>query len=84
MVIVIITRHFVNIIGPYLADEMNNDAAILNHNLKSNIDDVKDFLEEDVLVVDRGFRDSLELLEDFGIQSVALTSQRVMLLWQKK
>jgi hypothetical protein len=45
--------------------EKNNDAAILNHIPKSNIDDVKDFLEEgDVLVVDRGFRDSLELLED--------------------
>lgn len=70
MVIVTTTGHFVNIIGPYLADGKNNDAAILNHILKSNIDDVKDFLEEgDVLVVDRGFRDSLELLEDLGIHA---------------
>jgi hypothetical protein len=70
MVIVTTTGHFVAIIGPYLADYKNNDAAILNHMLKCNIDNFKDLLQEgDVFIVDRGFRDSLELLADLGIQA---------------
>jgi hypothetical protein len=70
MVIVTTTGHFVAIIGPYLADYKNNDAAILNHMLRCNIDNFKDLLQEgDVFIVDRGFRDSLELLADLGIQA---------------
>ena len=70
MVVVTTTGHFVAIVGPYLADHKNNDAAILNHMLKSNIDNIREFLQEgDILVVDRGFRDSLALLADMGIQA---------------
>ena len=54
--------------GPYLADAKNNDSSILNHSIQSNTDDIKRWIqEEDVFVVDRGFRDSESLLQDFGI-----------------
>lgn len=68
MVVVTTTGHFVAILGPYLAK--NNDALILTHMLQRNINDIKEFIkEDDIFVVDRGFRDSLSLLEDLGIQT---------------
>jgi hypothetical protein len=70
MVVVTTTGHFVTIVGPYLADGKNNDAAILTHMLQANIQDIRNFLQEgDVVVVDRGFRDSLSLLADLGIEA---------------
>lgn len=48
----------------------NNDATILNHMLHNNVEDLKGwFHEDDVFVVDRGFRDSVELLEELGIRA---------------
>lgn len=70
MIVVSTTGHYITIVGPYLADSKNNDASILNHMLRKNIEDIRDFLQEnDLLVVDRGFRDSLALLEDLGIKA---------------
>jgi len=70
MVVVTTTGHFVTIVGPYFADGKNNDAAILNHMLRANVQNFREFLQEgDVLVVDRGFRDSLTLLADLGIHT---------------
>lgn len=68
MVVVTTTGYFVSILGPYLAK--NNDASILNHMLKCNVEEIMDFVKEnDIFVVDRGFRDSLDLLEDLGIKA---------------
>lgn len=54
--------------GPYIAK--NNDATILNHVMKTNIEDICDWVrEEDIFVIDRGFRDSLDFLEEMGIQA---------------
>lgn len=48
----------------------NNDATILNHMLHNNVEDLKGwFHEDDVFVVDRGFRDSVEMLEELGIRA---------------
>ena len=70
MVVVTTSGYFVTVVGPYLADSKNNDASILNHMLKSNVEEMKEWVnEEDVFIVDRGFRDSLELLDDLGIQA---------------
>ncbi|KAH3724256.1 hypothetical protein DPMN_050071 [Dreissena polymorpha] len=70
MVVVTTTGHFLTIVGPYMSDGNNNDAAILNHTLKTNIDDIRGLLREgDVFVVDRGFRDALPLLKDLGINA---------------
>jgi hypothetical protein len=68
MVIVTTTGHFLSVMGPYLAK--NNDATILTHIMKSNIEDIRNWVQEnDIFIVDRGFRDSLDYLEELGIQA---------------
>lgn len=70
MVVVTTTGYFVSILGPYLADRSNNDASILSHIINSNAESIRSWLnEDDVFVVDRGFRDALPLLADLGIQA---------------
>jgi len=70
MVVVSITGYFVTVVGPYLSDSKNNDASILKHMLNTNVEDIKQWVQEDdIFIVDRGFRDSLELLEDLGIKA---------------
>ncbi|KAK3101751.1 hypothetical protein FSP39_006112 [Pinctada imbricata] len=68
MMVVTTTGYIVAVLGPYLADSKNSDARILNHMLATNVHEIKEWVqEEDVFVVDRGFRDSAEFLEDLGI-----------------
>ncbi|CAC5377200.1 unnamed protein product [Mytilus coruscus] len=70
MVVVTTTGYFVTVLGPYLADSKNNDAAILKHMFNTNVEDIKEWVQDnDIFVVDRGFRDSLELLDDLGIKA---------------
>lgn len=70
MVIVTTTGYYVSVLGPYFADNKNNDASILNHILKNNIEEIKQWVKtSDIFVVDRGFRDSVELLSHLGIQA---------------
>lgn len=53
-----------------MADAKNNDGSILNHMLASNVQDIKNWIEkEDIFIVDRGFRESLDFLADFGINT---------------
>jgi hypothetical protein len=68
MVIVSTTGYFVSVVGPYIAK--NNDASILNHIMKQNVEDIRNWVQgDDIFVVDRGFRDSLEYLEQLGIKA---------------
>lgn len=68
MVIVSTTGYFISVLGPYFAT--NNDASILNHIMKSNVEDIRTWVaEDDIFVVDRGFRDSLVYLEELGIKA---------------
>ena len=70
MVIVATDGYFLSVVRPYLADSRNNDASILNHMFKSNIEDIRNwFHEEDIFIVDRGFRDSIDMLEELGIHA---------------
>lgn len=63
------TGYIVSAIGPYLADGKNSDAKILNHIIGTDTEDIKIWLQEDdILIVDRGFRDSAGVLADLGIQ----------------
>ena len=69
MMLISTTGYIVSVIGPYLCNSKNNDASILNTILKNNVEEIQNWLEaDDVVVVDRGFRDSLGLLKEFGIQ----------------
>lgn len=70
MVIVSTTGYIVSVLGPYLADHKNNDANILKHSIKTNVEDIQDWLQQDdILVVDRGFRDSIDFLDSLGIKA---------------
>ena len=62
MVIVSTTGYYISVLGPYFADSKNNDASILNQIINNNVEEIKQW-------VDRGFRDSLQLLQDLGIQT---------------
>jgi len=56
--------------GPYYADSRNNDAATLKDNLSRNPHGLKAFLQPgDVIIVDRGYRDCLEYLEELGLET---------------
>jgi hypothetical protein len=68
MVVVTTTGYFIAILGLYMADTKNNDGSILNHMLASNVNvqDIKNWIQnDDIFIVDRGFRDSIHLLEDW-------------------
>ena len=70
MIIVSSTGYIISILGPYLADHKNNDAGILKHNIKCNMESMNNWIQPgDVMIVDRGFRDATELLEDLGIHT---------------
>ena len=56
-------------IGPYLADGKNNDAGITEHILNLHGDLAEWLSEGDVCVVDRGFRDVLDIFEDLGLET---------------
>ncbi|XP_061176014.1 uncharacterized protein LOC133184966 [Saccostrea echinata] len=69
MMVVTTTGYIISVLGPYLADSKNNDASILKHIILHNTEEMKSWLkEDDVFVVDRGFRDTGDVLEDLGIQ----------------
>jgi hypothetical protein len=54
--------------GPYLSDFKNNDAHILKHIFATDTEEIKKWTREgDVFVVDRGFKDSVDFLNELGI-----------------
>ncbi|XP_062568569.1 uncharacterized protein LOC134230745 [Saccostrea cucullata] len=68
MMIVTTTGYIVAAIGPYLADGKNSDANILKHIIGTDTQEIKTWLQEDdIMIVDRGFRDSAGVLENLGI-----------------
>ena len=53
--------------GPFLADGKNNDASIAKNIFINNEEDILNWLEEDdIIVVDRGFRDAVNTINNFG------------------
>ncbi|XP_033756201.1 uncharacterized protein LOC117338945 [Pecten maximus] len=70
MVYVTTTGYIVSVMGPYLSDSKNNDAGIIKHAEQGNMENMMNWLtEEDIIVVDRGFRYAVEMLQDLGIKS---------------
>ncbi|KAK3094016.1 hypothetical protein FSP39_022976 [Pinctada imbricata] len=69
MMVVTTTGYLVSVLGPYLADTRNNDSSILKHMLATNAEEMKNWIQEDdIFVVDRGFRDSADILQELGIK----------------
>lgn len=70
MMIITSTGYYVRELGPYFSDNKNNDASIIIHALSNNAETMKSWLnEDDVMIVDRGFRDSLNVLHELGIKT---------------
>lgn len=56
--------YLLEVFGPYFADYHNNDAAITKHLLLTNESAKNWFQENDILIVDRGFRDAVDFLKE--------------------
>jgi hypothetical protein len=57
--------YIVDEIRPFFFNGRNNDASILLHIVKTNKGNFTDFMkEQDILIVDRGFRYSFDFLKD--------------------
>ncbi|CAF1143835.1 unnamed protein product [Adineta ricciae] len=59
--------YILSVQGPYFADGRNNDASIANNIFIHNEEDVLNWLnKDDVIAVDRGFRDAVKSIYGFG------------------
>lgn len=59
--------YILDIHGPYFSDAFNNDASMLQNEFENN-EEINDWIQEgDIVIVDRGYRDAVEMLQDFGI-----------------
>lgn len=69
MIITSTDGYIISVLGPYLADAKNNDATIIKSCLYENKEGILEWLlDDDVLVVDRGFRDAVKPMKDLGFQ----------------
>lgn len=67
MVVTATDGYIISILGPFFANGRNNDASILKYMVKSNEENLLQwFKKDDILILDRGFRDSIEFLNDIG------------------
>ena len=68
------TGYILTIFGPFFSNFQNNDASILKHIMLNNYEDILNWTNEgDIMLLDRGFRDSLGVLKALGID-VAMPS----------
>ncbi|XP_062607931.1 uncharacterized protein LOC134269743 [Saccostrea cucullata] len=69
MMVVASDGYILSVMGPYVADCHNNDASITKHMYSQNAENIQVWLkEDDVVVVDRGFRDAVTFMEDIGLK----------------
>ncbi|CAC5408154.1 unnamed protein product [Mytilus coruscus] len=67
LIIVGTDGYILSILGPYFADGHNNDASITKHAITNNLENITAWLQDDdICIVDRGFRDAVQYLEDQG------------------
>lgn len=60
--------YFLDVHGPYFSDTQNNDAAMLQNEFQRDVNTMKGwFQENDILILDRGYRDVTPLLHELGI-----------------
>lgn len=70
MVMVTTTGYIVAVFGPFFSDSRNNDASILKHIMLNNYEDILTWIRDgDIMILDRGFRDSLGVLKALGIDA---------------
>jgi hypothetical protein len=58
--------YILDVHGPYFSDSRNNDAAMLQDHLENQL---RQWLQEDyIIIVDRGYRDAINLLGNLGLE----------------
>ena len=68
MIITATDGYIIDVVGPFLSDSYHNDANIMKYILLANINDFLNWYDiNDVIVVDRGFRDSRKTMEQLGL-----------------
>ncbi|XP_053391975.1 uncharacterized protein LOC128554692 [Mercenaria mercenaria] len=68
MMIVGSDGYILTVLGPYYANGNNNDANIMKHVFDVNDENISSWLrDDDIIIVDRGFRDAIKFLEDLGL-----------------
>ncbi|CAF1543483.1 unnamed protein product [Adineta ricciae] len=73
MVITTTDGYILSVFGPYFSDHYNNDANIIEHCFRNNPQDMLDWLkEDDVVLVDRGFRNAIPTMENLGFRVAML------------
>lgn len=68
MVVSTDTSYFLAVEGPFYADNNNNDGKILKSMLSASSPFASFLDPDDILLLDRGFRDSLSTVEDLGLK----------------
>ena len=64
------TGYILTIFGPFYSDFYNNDASILKHVMLNNYEDILSLVQvNDIMILGRGFRDSLSILKALGIDA---------------
>ncbi len=59
------------VFGPFLSDYQNNDASIFKNCLSKNEQDILNWLhKDDVIIADRGFRDAVGKVKQFGYEII--------------
>lgn len=67
MVVVIIIGYILLVVGLFFVDGKNNDVVIMRNMININVDGINDWLKEgDIFILDWGFWDVFEFLEDGG------------------
>lgn len=62
--------YILDIHGPYFSDARNNDAAMLEREFQNDAKALQEWLGENaIIIVDRGYRDVLPLLQNLGIET---------------
>ena len=73
MVMTTTTGYILTIFGLFYSNFHNNDASILNHAMLNNYDDIPHWVHEsDVMILDSGFCNFLDLPKALGIDAVML------------
>ena len=63
-------EYIVLTVGPYYADVKNNDSETMKNIISNSRDDFRNWVRSgDIVVLDRGFRDALPLLDSLGYQT---------------
>ena len=68
MSVVLPDGYVLDSVGPYFADGKNNDSGITQHILSLHEDLTSWMSEGDVCVLDRGFRDVIDVFENLGLE----------------